>query len=124
MKIAGLPKATGLAFKPDGQTIAVAVQDGPIELWGLTEGRGRQKAIGGNRADQRFLVFTADGKRLLDYSVRDGAYRTGLLDLSGKNLWGGQFGVPAALASDGRHVAFLAEGRALIVRIPKEVLAP
>src|SRR5262249_26317923 len=92
LKIAGLPTATGLAFAPDGETIALAVQDGPIQIRNFPAGSLRG-TIGGKRHGPHFLIFTPDRKKLLDYSEWDGACRTGLMNASsGQHLWGGHVG--------------------------------
>jgi WD40 repeat protein len=61
----------GLAFSPDGRTLALAAGDGSIRLWEMPEGRERSILRGHSRM-VRSVAFSPDGKRLVSGS-QDGS---------------------------------------------------
>src|SRR5262249_46287068 len=62
-EIAGLPIASSLAFSPNGETLALGVVDGPIQLWDLNT---KKLSMTLNDSESRgFLAFSPDGKRLV-----------------------------------------------------------
>ena len=83
-----------IAANPADQTLAVALSDGSIELWGLDDARPRS-VLRGHRASRRFfLAFSDDGRHLasatfagevLAWDLRDGGGPTTLAERE-KNL--------------------------------------
>jgi eukaryotic-like serine/threonine-protein kinase len=60
----GIGWANSLAFSPDGNTIAAAGGDGPIELFALHVADPPRRLGGADRASYRALAFSPDGKAL------------------------------------------------------------
>jgi RNA polymerase sigma factor (sigma-70 family) len=69
-KITGMDHADypGLAFSPDGRTLAVGDVAGTIHLAELATGKIRHRLTDGHRAGIAALVFSADGERLISGS--------------------------------------------------------
>ena len=53
----------GMAFAPDGKTLAISCGEGPIDLWEVPGGKHRLTILGRTRQGMR-LAFSADGKTL------------------------------------------------------------
>jgi WD40 repeat protein len=54
----------GLAFSPDGRTLASSHENGVIRLWNVESGQERA-TLTGHMAEQISLAFTKDGRRLI-----------------------------------------------------------
>ncbi len=53
----------GVAFSPDGKTLACGSMDGPIRLWGLNNGKLKRR-LNGHKNFVNSIVFSRDGKFL------------------------------------------------------------
>jgi len=117
--IGGSPQGmimTGIAFSPDGKTLALSCGDGPIDLWDVSGGKHQKTLLGRSRMGHR-LAFSADGKMLAALG-QDGAVQTWTIP-EGKLLK--TLEPPAdifvvatpglGLAADGRIVAWGVMGR-------------
>jgi WD40 repeat protein len=61
----------GLAFSPDGRTLALGAGDGSVRLWEMPEGRERS-ILRGHGKTVRSVAFSPDGKRLVSASQDGG----------------------------------------------------
>src|SRR5688572_21484896 len=70
----------GIAYAPDGQTLATGSSDGVVKLWDVTTGKERQ-TLHGHRGNVCSVAFAPDGNTLatgsLDQTVRVWDVRTG-----------------------------------------------
>lgn len=101
----------GLAFSPDGRTLALGAEDGTIRLWEMPAARERA-TLRGHTATPRGLAFSPDG-RFLASGGQDGRAL----------LWDATRGTPSrALVEEGatpiRSVAFSPDGRIVGVAEP------
>jgi WD40 repeat protein len=101
----------GLAFSPDGRTLALGAEDGTIRLWEMPTARERA-ILRGHTATPRGLAFSPDGKFLAS-GGQDGR----------AVLWDATAGTPLrVLIEEGttpiRSVAFSPDGRILGVAEP------
>jgi WD40 repeat protein len=101
------PEAAGLAFSPDGRTLAFGASDGALTTWDLTAGRPVRTRLGRQNGAIHDLAF-APGGRLLAVAGANGTIR----------LWDYRRGRPVTIpihahAGGANGVAFSPDGRTL-----------
>ena len=95
----------GVAFAPDGKTVATAGKDGSIRLWDGGTGVERKKLIGHNE-EVDCVEFSRDGKSLHSGGV-DGTIRVWDVGTGEGRILVGELGAVIAMASspDGKTLA-------------------
>lgn len=105
----------GVAFSPDGMTLATAGQDTTVRLWDVASGMERAK-LAGHASEVNSVCFTRDGRWL--YSVDDAGELRRWNAASGQSL-----GIAASLNGRAWNLVTSQNGRQLwcIVNRPKSV---
>jgi len=102
---------SGLAFSPDGQTLATASMDYSIRLWNLAR-RQRITTLQGHLAEVRTVAFTPDGEALVS-GAKDGSLKLWPLRRAQKDdILEGHW-LPLAFSKDGRRLAALTQDDSL-----------
>jgi RNA polymerase sigma factor (sigma-70 family) len=68
VRVSGIYDNLGIAFSPDGRTMAASDEDGTIHLLELASRKVRHRLAGGHRAGAGVLIFSADSERLVSGS--------------------------------------------------------
>jgi WD40 repeat protein len=128
----GARRRSCAAFSPDGKTLAVAGDDGAVDLWETFSGRRRER-LAGHQGPINFVAFAPDGLRLasggedhtvLVWGLTGGAARARLRAGEADALWAALGGEAAAAYRAIRTLASVPDEALPLLRDRLEPAAP
>jgi hypothetical protein len=128
----GARRRSCAAFSPDGKTLAVAGNDGAVDLWETFSGQRRER-LAGHQGPINFVAFAPDGLRLasggedhtvLVWGLTGGAARARLTAGEADALWAALGGEAAAAYRAIRTLASVPDEALPLLRDRLEPAAP